>query len=330
MWNLSYQRQIATNWVIKANYMGNAGRHILGSVDVNQAVSSALGPGGAAASTGNTNQRRPTYLDNPTTGQYYSDIQQSDPGANSEYHGLLLSIERHFSGHYTILSNYGWSHCSSSWDMAGELAGTLYQNSLNRQTGERGPCGFDHRQVFNTTLVATSPGVGRGRQAAYQRLAALTDSQPLHRPPDQNSNGGKDISLSGQALDRPYDMLPTQVYTGSSQRSVVLVQSGGIPVRGIERRMHRIQRSVRQRGPERSLWPGPDQFRHGPDQAVRSERALEARPARRLLQHHESRQLERPDHEHYQFHVRGSHVVRLAPIDPNGAEAVLLKPGDRP
>ena len=30
MWNLSYQRQIATNWVIKANYMGNAGRHILG------------------------------------------------------------------------------------------------------------------------------------------------------------------------------------------------------------------------------------------------------------------------------------------------------------
>jgi len=24
MWNLSYQRQVSTNWVIKANYMGNA------------------------------------------------------------------------------------------------------------------------------------------------------------------------------------------------------------------------------------------------------------------------------------------------------------------
>jgi hypothetical protein len=215
MWNLSYQRQIASNWVIKANYMGNAGRHILGAVDINQAVGSALGPGGAAASTGNTNQRRPTYLDNATTGQYYSNIEQSDPGANSEYHGLLLSIERHFSGHYTILSNYGWSHCSSSWDMAGELAGTLYQNSLNRQTGERGPCGFDHRQVFNTTLVATSPGVGSSIAKTLTKDWQISPILSLFTGnPMQMSIGGKDISLSGQALDRPYDLLPTQVYGG--------------------------------------------------------------------------------------------------------------------
>jgi hypothetical protein len=214
-WNLSYQRQIANNWVIKANYIGNAGRHILGSVDINQAVGSALGPNGAAASTSNTNQRRPTYLDNPTLGQYYADIQQSDPGANSEYHGLILSIERHFAGHYTILSNYGWSHCSSSWDMAGELAGTLYQNSLNRAEGERGPCGFDHRQVFNTTLVASSPGVGSSVAKALTKdwqvspILSLSTGTPM-----QMSIGGKDISLSGQALDRPYDVLPNQVYGG--------------------------------------------------------------------------------------------------------------------
>jgi len=215
MWNLSYQRQIASNWVIKANYMGNAGRHILGSIDINQAVGSALGPGGAAASTANTNQRRPTYLDNPTTGQYYADIQQSDPGGNSEYHGLLLSIERHFSGHYTILSNYGWSHCVSSWDMSAELAGTLYQNSLNRQTGERGNCGFDHRQTFNTTLVATSPGVGSSfakmvtKDWQISPVISLYTGNPL-----QLSIGGKDISLSGQGLDRPSVVAPTQVYSG--------------------------------------------------------------------------------------------------------------------
>ena len=213
-WNLSYQRQIASNWVIKANYMGNAGRHILGSVDINQAVGSALGPNGAAASTGNANQRRPTYLDNPTLGQYYADIQQSDPGANSAYHGLVLSIERHFAGHYTILSNYGWSHCSSSWDMSAELAGTLYQNSLNRATGERGPCGFDHRQVFNTTLVATSPGVGSSVAKALTKDWQISPILSLYTgQPVQLSDGGKDISLSAQGLDRPYDVLPTQVYT---------------------------------------------------------------------------------------------------------------------
>jgi hypothetical protein len=213
-WNLSYQRQIAGNWVIKANYMGNAGRHILGSIDINQSVSSALGPGGAAASTGNANQRRPTYLDNPTLGQYYADIQQSDPGANSEYHGLILSIERHFSGHYTILSNYGWSHCSSSWDMSAELAGALYQNSLNRAQGERGPCGYDHRQVFNTTVVATSPGVGSSVAKALTKDWQISPIISLYTGnPFQLSDGGKDISLSAQGLDRPYDVLPTQVYT---------------------------------------------------------------------------------------------------------------------
>jgi len=215
MWNLSYQRQIATNWVVKANYMGNAGRHILGSTDINQDIPGALGPNGAVASTANTNQRRATYLDNPTTGQYYANIQQSDPGGNSEYHGLLLSIERHFSGHYTILSNYGWSHCTSSWDMAGELAGVLYQNSFNRATGERGPCGYDHRQVFNTTLVATSPGVGNNVAKALTKDWQLSPVISLFTGnPMQMSIGGKDISLSGQGLDRPYDVLPTQVYGG--------------------------------------------------------------------------------------------------------------------
>ncbi len=213
MWNLSYQRQIANNWVIKANYMGNAGRHILGSVDVNQAVGTALGPGGVAAATGNDNQRRPTYLDNPTTGQYYADIQQSDPGANSEYHGLILSIERHFAGHYTILTNYGWSHCISSWDMAGELAGPVYQNSLNRQTGERGACGFDHRQVFNTTLVATSPGVGSSFAKALTKDWQVSPILSVFTGNPIQLATGKDISLSGENLDRPYVVSPSTVHT---------------------------------------------------------------------------------------------------------------------
>jgi hypothetical protein len=208
-WNLSYQRQIASNWVIKANYMGNAGRHILGSVDINQAVGTLPG-----ATTSNTNNRRPIYLDNPTTGQYYSDIQQADPGGNSEYHGLNLSIERHFAGHYTILTNYGWSHCISSWDMAGELAGVLYQNSLNRQTGERGNCGYDHRQVFNTTVVATSPGVGSSVAKAITKDWQISPVLSIFTGhPIQLSDGGKDISLSGQGLDRPNVVAPTQVHT---------------------------------------------------------------------------------------------------------------------
>ena len=150
------QRQITTNWIATANYIGNASRHIWGSTDVNFAVPL---PG---ATTGNTNQRRLTSLVSPTLGQYYGDIQQTDDGGNAEYHALYLSLQHHFAQNYTVLANYTWSHCISSWDFTGELAGTQYQNPLNRAQGERGNCDWDHRQNFVITIVAQSPGFGHG------------------------------------------------------------------------------------------------------------------------------------------------------------------------
>ena len=135
-WNLSYQRQLGSNWLLQANYLGNATRHIWGSTDINYAV-----PTIAGASTSNTNNRRLTYLANPTTGQFYANIQQTDDGANAEFHGLFLSAQKRLSHGFTLQSNFNWSHCVSSWDFAGELAGVIYQNPLNRATGERGNCG---------------------------------------------------------------------------------------------------------------------------------------------------------------------------------------------
>jgi hypothetical protein len=207
-WNLSYQRQIAANWVVQANYMGNAGRHIWGSIDVNYAIGTLAG-----ATTSNTNNRRLTYLANPTLGQYYGDIQQTDPGANSEYHALFLSVQHQFAHSFLLRTNYTWSHCDSSWDFAGELAGTIYQNPTNRETGERGNCGYDHRQAFFTTLVATSPGAGSSVVKALTKdwqvapVISFVTGNPI-----QITDGGKDISMSGQALDRPDVLLPSQVY----------------------------------------------------------------------------------------------------------------------
>jgi hypothetical protein len=211
-WNLSYQRQIANDWIMKVNYLGNASRHIWGSTDVNYSLPNIPG-----ATASNVNNRRLTYLANPTTGQYYAEVQQSDDGANAEYHGLLVSIEHRFASHFTLLSNYGWSHCVSSWDFAGELAGVLYQNPTNRKTGERGNCGYDHRQVFNTTMVATSPGFGGG---AAKMVTKGWQVAPVFSTftgnPIQFSEGGKDISLSGQLLDRPNVAAPDQVHAPPS------------------------------------------------------------------------------------------------------------------
>jgi hypothetical protein len=216
-WNLSYQRQIAKDWVVQANYLGNAGRHIWGSIDVNY----SLDVPGATAS--NANARRITVIANPTLGNPYGEIQQTDPGANSEYHALFLSAQHQFAHYYTLRTNYTWSHCVSSWDFAGELAGTIYQNPTDRAEGERGNCGFDHRQSFFATLVATSPGIGGSFAKTLTKdwqvapIISFFTGNPI-----QLTDGGKDISLSGQLLDRPDVLLPSQV-------SQLPASNGGAP-----------------------------------------------------------------------------------------------------
>ena len=205
-WNLSYQRQLAKDWLVTANYLGNASRHIWGSTDINYAIPTA------GASTSNTNNRRLTYLLNPTNGQYYGNIQQSDDGANASYHGLLLKAEHRMSHHFTLLSTYTYSHCISTWDFAGELAGTVYQNPLNRATGERGNCGYDHRHNLTNSLVANSPGIGSGAARLITKDWQVSPIISFFTGNPIQITDGKDISLSGQNLDRPNVILPDQVY----------------------------------------------------------------------------------------------------------------------
>ena len=90
----------------------------------------------------------------------------------------------------------------------------VYQNPLNRATGERGNCGYDHRHTFITTLVARSPGIGSGaakyitKEWQVSPIISIFTGNPI-----QLSDGGKDISLSGQLLDRPNVVAPDQVHS---------------------------------------------------------------------------------------------------------------------
>jgi hypothetical protein len=207
-WNVNYQRQIAKDWLFSINYLGNATRHIWGSFDVNPSVYTGTG-----ASTSNTSQRRLTYLANSAQGQYYGNIEQTDPGVNAEYQGLLVTAQHRLSHHFTVGSNFTWSHCISEYDFGGELTSPLYQNPNNRAEGERGACSFDHRFIFNTSLVATSPGLGSGvvmvatKDWQFSTIGNLTSGQPLTL-----TDGGKDISLTAQLQDRPNVINPTAVY----------------------------------------------------------------------------------------------------------------------
>jgi hypothetical protein len=164
-WNLSVQKQVGPNWLLSASYLGNNTVHLWADAPINAATyipgSCAAGQfgltaAGACSSTGNTNFRRPLYLQNPAQGQYSGVIHQLDTGSTASYNGLLLSAQHRLANHFTILGNYTWSHCIAG-AFTSELDGVQYTNPNNRNF-DRGNCaGIDHRQIFNFSAVEETP-----------------------------------------------------------------------------------------------------------------------------------------------------------------------------
>src|SRR5262249_15195402 len=135
-WNLSYQRQLAGNWLASVSYMGSKTSHLYLSYDFNAPVNIT------GASTANETQRRYLNLINPTAGKYYGQIAYADDGGNATYNGVLLSLQHRFSKGFTALANYTYSHCIADGDFSGDLRNTPYQNQFDRR-GDRGDCNFD-------------------------------------------------------------------------------------------------------------------------------------------------------------------------------------------
>ena len=201
-WNATYQRQFAGNWLASVSYLGNKTTHIWVGSEVNPAI---YIPG--ASTTGNTNQRRLLYRQNPVAGAYYASINQADEGSNSHYNAVLVSLQHRFSHGFTVLTNYTNSYCVTDLDFTGELGGAPNSQPFNR-SAERGPCNYDYRHVFNTSLVATSSVRGNplvSRLLSNWRLAPIvraTSGQAL------TVTSGKDNSLTGLNNDRPFQVLP--------------------------------------------------------------------------------------------------------------------------
>jgi hypothetical protein len=200
-WNVTYQRQFAGDWVISASYLGNKTTHLWISGEVNPAV---YIPG--ASTTSNTNQRRVLYQANPTLGAAYASIDTMDDGAVAHYQAALISLRHNFRHGFTLLTNYTDSYCVSDYDFGAALAGSANSVPFSRGS-DRGPCNFDTRHNFNTSVVATSSVHGdswTSRLLNNWQIAPLfhvASGQPL------TVTTGKDNSLTGLNNDRPVQVL---------------------------------------------------------------------------------------------------------------------------
>jgi hypothetical protein len=224
-WNLSIQRQIGTNWLITGNYVGNNVIHLLNMHEANPAI---YLPGASCvlngvtytpcSSTNNTNQRRLLYLQNPSQGQYYSNIVLPDDGETRSYNALLLSAQRRAARGLTLQTNYTWSHCiQDPWIASIQNNGGY---TVDRRRANRGNCDSDRRQNFNVSAVYLTPrfssratrlfasgwqvsGIVRILTGSYLTVASGRDNA-LSGTVSATANSGGTDQRPNQILASPY------------------------------------------------------------------------------------------------------------------------------
>ena len=150
-WNLTIQRQVGADWLLTASYIGNRSVHRWVTTQANPAI---YIPG--ASTLANTQQRRLLSQLDPVSGALVATLPQVDDGGMAAYNGMLVSVNRRFTGNFTLLANYTWSHCLSDTDIISEIVAATYQDPNNRR-GDHGNCQTDIRHIFNLSALLSSP-----------------------------------------------------------------------------------------------------------------------------------------------------------------------------
>ncbi len=228
-WNVTYQRQLPSNWLVSLSYLGNHTTHLWIAEERNPAIYNPAASCTIAgvvytpcSSTKNTNQRR--LLFPYPGGSYYASIDTMDDGAVARYQGLLISTSHRFSQHYQLNANFTDSYCLSDYDFGAALAGSTNSRIFNRHA-DWGPCISDTRYNFNLTGVAISSWAGDGwahKILSDWQLAPLLQArsgQPLG-----GINIGTDNSLTGLNNGRPVQILPNVYATNSGCSPAPCVQ----------------------------------------------------------------------------------------------------------
>jgi hypothetical protein len=215
-YNLSIQRQVGSDWMVSANYVGTNTVHIWGSEEGNPAIVNPVGFVGAST-LGNRDSRRALRLQDAVNGQYISTLETAHDDGTGNYQGLLLSVERRATAGYTVRANYNWSHCITDAKETQNGLGSSSDEYPGMRYYLRGSCDSDRRQVFNSSLVYQTPqfssslahalfagwqvsGIVRVQTGSFFRVSRGSDSGALTG--STGSNRPDQILANAYAVDK--------------------------------------------------------------------------------------------------------------------------------
>jgi hypothetical protein len=215
-WNLTLQKQISTDWLLSASYIGTQATHIWSQQALNPAIYFPGGPCtiqgvvyNPCSTTGNTNQRRRLNFERPQDAQFIGPLSIVDDGATQSYNGLLLNIQRRAARGVSVGTNYTWSHCIGDYaDLTsqGPDANETYTVPTNRDA-DRGNCNTDRRNILNFTALAETPQFSNNTMRLLATGWRLSGIYRWSSGAPMTIIAGTDRALNGIFNQRPNQVL---------------------------------------------------------------------------------------------------------------------------
>ena len=172
-WNLTIEREMPFNSLVRGAYVGSLSRHILETQFLNYAVPAGIaGCGPASVSSPG---KPGTGIANCTvfvgsggkfkTNTFSNTVQADVNDINSNYNSLQLSFEKRASHGITFLMNYTYSKSLDDLPFGEGVSGfdtgysALPLGDPNRHRFDHGPSSFDHTHVFVGSYVWQTPSL---------------------------------------------------------------------------------------------------------------------------------------------------------------------------
>ena len=230
-WNASVQQEFSHGWEFEMQYIGTHSSHVALGLPISPAIfipGVSTGPGSCAplgvapaagkpcSTVSNSAARYALTLANPAQGVKYAgggggSVTIAD-GATASYNGLVTTLQHRLSSNFTFLANYTWSKCLDIEDAQGDIASTQVENPNNIRM-DWGPCGQDYRNMFNSTLVATSHFALTGWKAHVINDWEIAPLVQIRSGAPVTVLAGQDNSLTAIGRDRPNLVDPNNAYT---------------------------------------------------------------------------------------------------------------------